>query len=84
MNFKACVQLPLYVDGVDSSINTQILKPPHDLLVHLEALENGRNPDIGTFKKEKGETFQNAAQRASDKNSCNIKMKSYFKWLKHT
>ena len=56
MTFRACVKLPLYVDGVDTRINTQMLKPPHDLLFHLEALENVINPDIGTLKNEKVKT----------------------------
>ena len=34
-----------------------MLKPPHDLLVHLEALENGRNPDIVTLNKNRGDIF---------------------------
>ena len=34
---RACVQLPLDVYGIDSSIDTQIMKNPHDLLVHLAA-----------------------------------------------
>ena len=46
-----CVQLPIIVDGIHSSIDTQMLKPPHDLIVQFMALENGRNPDIGTLKK---------------------------------
>ena len=54
MTCRACIQLPLDVYGIDTSINTQMLKNPHDLLVHSAALENGRNPDIGTLKKEKG------------------------------
>ena len=55
MTCRACVQLSLDVDVIDSSINTQILKTPHDLLVHLAALYNGINPEIGILKKEKGD-----------------------------
>ena len=51
MTCRACIQLPLDVDGVNSSIDTQILKTPRDGLVHLAALENGINPDIGTLKR---------------------------------
>ena len=57
MNFRACVQLPLDTDGIDSSINRQMLKTPHDLRVHLSDLENGRNPEIGTLNTEKGDIF---------------------------
>ena len=55
--FRACVQLPLYVYGIDDSIKTQMLKTPHCLLLHLEALDNGINTDICTLKKEKGYIF---------------------------
>ena len=57
MTFRACVKLPLNVDGIDARINTQMLKPPHDLIVQLAALDNGINPEIGTLKKEKGYIF---------------------------
>ena len=48
---SAFVQLPLYVDGIDSIIDTQMLKTPHGLLVQLASLDYWRNPDIGTLKK---------------------------------
>ena len=35
---RACVKLSLDVDEIDSSINTHMLKKPHDILVQLEAL----------------------------------------------
>ena len=57
MTCRDCVQLPLDVDGIDTSIDNQMLKPPHDLLVHLAALENGIKPDIGTLKKDIGDIF---------------------------
>ena len=57
MSFRACVQIPLYVDGIDASINIQMLNIPHDLLVHLAVFDNGRKPEIGTLKKEKGDIF---------------------------
>ena len=57
MTFRACVQLPLDVDGIDSRIDTQIMKTTHDLLVHLAALDDGRNTDIGTLNKYRGEIF---------------------------
>ena len=52
-----CVKLPLYVYGIDDSIETKILKTPHILLVHLAALESGRNTDIGTLNKDRGDIF---------------------------
>ena len=57
MDCRSFVQLPLYVEGIDSSINTNIMKNPHILLFHLAALENGRKPYIGTIKKKLGEIF---------------------------
>ena len=63
ITFRDCIQIPLDIDGIYASIDTQILKT-HIILVHLEALDNGRNPDIGTLKKDKGEIFQNAAPKA--------------------
>ena len=48
---RACIQLPLYVNGINISIDTQMLQNPNYLPVHLVDLENGRNPDIGTLKK---------------------------------
>ena len=53
MNCRACVQLLIDVDEIYAIINTQMLKKPHGLLVHLVALDNGEKPDIGTLKKEK-------------------------------
>ena len=51
------VQPPLDVDGIDSSIVTQMLKPPHTIIDHLVALENGRNTNIGTLNKYRGGIF---------------------------
>ena len=45
------------MDVIDDSIDTQMLKNPHDLLVHLEDLYHGRNPYIGTLKNERGDIF---------------------------
>ena len=56
MNCTDCIQLPLDVDGIDASINTHMLKK-YILLVHLAALDNGRNPDSGTLKKDRGDIF---------------------------
>ena len=57
MTCRAHVQLPLVVDEIGASIDTKILKKPHDLLVHLADLDNERKPDIGTLKKDRGEIF---------------------------
>ena len=57
MTCRACVKLPLDVDGIDAKINNQIMKPPHDILLHLEALYSEKNPYIGTLKEEKGYIF---------------------------
>ena len=51
ITFRACVQIPLDVDGIDAIIDTQMLKYPYIILLHLEALDNGKNLDIGTLKK---------------------------------
>ena len=45
------VQLTLDVYGIYARIDTQILKKPHIIIVHLEDLENGRKLDIGILKK---------------------------------
>ena len=42
INCRECTQLPLDVDGLDSKIDTKMLKPPHDILFYLEVLDNGR------------------------------------------
>ena len=34
-----------------------MLKNPHDFLVHLTDLDNGRNPDTGTLKNTGGTSF---------------------------
>ena len=57
MTCRACVQLPLDVDGIDAIINNQTMKSPHDILVHLAYLDSGINPEVGTLKKEKGDIF---------------------------
>ena len=51
MTCRTCVQIPLDVDMIDSSIDDKILKTPHIILVHLAALGNGRKSDIDTLKK---------------------------------
>ena len=51
MTFRACVKLPIYVDGIDAIINTQIMKTPHYIIVHLTSLYHERKPEAGTLKK---------------------------------
>ena len=34
-----------------------MLENPHIIIVHLAALDNGRKPDIGTLKKDRGDIF---------------------------
>ena len=57
MNCRACVQLSLDIDGKDSRIDTQMLKTPNDMIVHLADLDHVRKPDIGTLKKDRGDIF---------------------------
>ena len=45
------VQPPLDVYKIDSIIDAQMLKQPHNLLDHLSALDYGINPDIGTLNE---------------------------------
>ena len=51
MTFRACIKISIDVDCIGASINNQIMKTPHDLLVHLAALDSGIKSDIGTLKK---------------------------------
>ena len=53
MPCRDCIQLPLEVGGIDAIIDTKILKN----LVHLAALDNGKNPDNGKLKKDRGNIF---------------------------
>ena len=55
MTCRAFIQLPLDLDRIYASIDTQIMKPPHIILVNLEALDNGRKPYIVTLKKDRGD-----------------------------
>ena len=57
MMCRAYIQLPLNVDEIDASIDTNMLENTHILLVHKAALDNGRKPDIITFKKDRGDIF---------------------------
>ena len=58
---RDCIQLPLDVYGIDAIIDTKILENSHTTLAHLVDLDKGRNPNIVTLKKYRGEIFQNAA-----------------------
>ena len=51
MTCRDCVKPTIYVDGIDTIIDTQILKTPHIFLVNLMVLDNGIKPDIGTLNK---------------------------------
>ena len=51
MACRYCVQIRIYLDGIDAIVDTQMLKTPDDLLVYLSHLENGKSPDIETLKK---------------------------------
>ena len=82
MTCRDYIQLPLDVDGIYASIDTKILKTPQNILLHLVYLDNGRNPDIGTFKKYRGYIFQNPTPKALKKNYYVMSMKYYLKWLK--
>ena len=55
MTCRAFVQPPLYVGVIDSIIDNQTLTSTYILLVHLSALENGRNIDMGKLKKYRGD-----------------------------
>ena len=54
---RVCVQLPLDAYGIDASIDNQMMKTPHDLLVNLADLDYGKNTCIGTLKKYRGDIF---------------------------
>ena len=68
MTCRDCVQLPLDVDGIDSSIDTQMLKTPHVLLFQFASIYYGGNTYIGTLKKDGGASVRNAAPKALNKN----------------
>ena len=56
MSCSICIQLPLDVYVIDARIDTEIIKT-HIILVHLDDLDNGRKPYIGTLKKDRGDIF---------------------------
>ena len=56
MSCRAFIQIQLSVDGVYTSIDTHMLEK-HILIIHLVTLDNGRNPDIGTLNKYRGDIF---------------------------
>ena len=57
MTCRECVQLPLDLYAIGPFIDTQTMKAPHDLILHLEALYYGIKPYIFTFKKKRGDIF---------------------------
>ena len=57
ITYKSCDKITLDVDGIDISIYTQMLKPPHTIIVHLADFDSGRDPNIGSLKKERGDIF---------------------------
>ena len=65
MTCRDCIQLPLDGYGIYAIIDNQILKTPHDFLVHLTASENGGKPDIGTLKKDRGDIFSEFCAKSS-------------------
>ena len=77
MPCRVCFKLPLYVYGIDDSIDTRITEKKNILLLNLVALDNGRNPDIGKLKKERRDKFQNAASKASKQNYYVMSMNYY-------
>ena len=64
MTCRACVKLPLDVDGIDARIDTQMMKPLHILLIYLGALENERNPNMGTINEDKGDIFSECCTKS--------------------
>ena len=73
MTFRACIKIPFNVYGIYASIYTQMMKKPHVILVHLVDLYYGRNTDIGTLKKDRGDIF---SERCTE--SFKIKFLRYF------
>ena len=61
MTCRACVQIPLYENWTDNIIENEILDTPHDILVHLTALKNGRNQALSSSRKMGKTYFQSAA-----------------------
>ena len=57
MTCRNSVQLKLYVDGIDATIDTQILLTPHIILFAFMALYNRRYPNTGTLKRDRGDVF---------------------------
>ena len=65
MTYRLYFQIQIYANGIYYNINKKIMNNPCEILVHLEALYNGRKPTSTTSIKI-GETyFQSAAQKSS-------------------
>ena len=57
MDCRTRLQLLLDINEIYTSIDAQVIKTPHVILVHMADLDNERNPDIGTLKKDMEEIF---------------------------
>ena len=57
MTCREFVQLQLYAYGIDASIDNQMTRKLHAILVHFSALYYGRKPYIDTLKKYMGGIF---------------------------
>ena len=69
MNYRACVKIPLDINGIYYRIYTKILKIII-IIVHLEALENGRIQILEQSIKRGDTSLNNAAMKALKINSC--------------
>ena len=72
MTYRDCGEPPLDTNGIDDRINNQMMKTADDILVHLTALENIRNPEIGTPKREKGDIFSEFYTESLKGKSCDV------------
>ena len=72
---RALIQLPLDIDGIYFSIDTQMMEKPHIILVHLIDLDNGRQPDIGTLKEGRGDISFECCTEIFKEHFCGMSMK---------
>ena len=59
-----------------------MMKTPHDLIFHLEALENGKKTDIVTLKKDKGDIFLECCAESFKENFLHYINKVIFEMVK--
>ena len=78
MTCRACVQTPLDADLVDYRIDTQMMKTPHIILIHLANLDNGINPCVGKLNKEREEIFSEFCTESLKINSFVMSTNYYF------